>query len=632
MIPYLQAESLSKRWGEALLFDNLSFTIGKDQKVALIAKNGAGKSTLLDILAGLDIADEGIVTLTNDVTIGYLKQEPDLDENLTIIEQVLVANGAIADAISSYEKAIESEDADLMESAMTQMNAVDGWDVERRFKQLLTELKITYFDRTIGTLSGGQRKRVALALVLISEPDIVILDEPTNHLDLDMIEWLERYLERTKSTLFMVTHDRYFLDRVCNVILELDDNTIYRYNGNYSYYIEKREERIAQAAASVDKAKNLYKTELEWLRRMPKARGGKSKYRIEAAADLKRRATNRRVDKSISLDFKASRLGNKIIELQGISKSFDDLTILKDFSYSFSRFEKIGIVGENGSGKSTFLNVLTGAIAADSGIIDVGTTVKFGYYHQQGIKFDPEANVIDIIKEIGENIDLGDGRVWSASQFLLHFLFTPEMQFTRVAKLSGGERRRLYLCTVLMHNPNFLILDEPTNDLDIVTLNVLEEYLTSFNGCVIIVSHDRYFMDKIVDHMFVFSGGGEIKDFPGNYTIYRDWVDDQKREEQKRLQADRLIEDKRREAEEVKVTVSEPVSRPTKMSYKEKREFEQIESDMPRLEEERDKLEVVMNSTESSVDEIVEASQRHSKILEELEEREMRWLELSELT
>jgi ATP-binding cassette subfamily F protein uup len=505
-----------------------------------------------------------------------------------------------------------------LDSAIERMNVLNAWDFELRIKQILTQLKITDVNQQIKFLSGGQKKRVALAHILIDEPDFLILDEPTNHLDLEMIEWLEKYLEKAKGTLFMVTHDRYFLDRVCNEILELEDNTIYKYKGNYSYYVEKREERIQSMNAEIDRARNLFRTELEWLRKMPKARTHKSKYRTEAAYELQEKASKRRNEDEVELTVQGKRLGSKILNVKNLSKAFGDLVILDKFSYNFARLEKIGIIGKNGSGKTTVLNMLTGALQADSGTIDVGETISFGYYQQDGIAFKSGDRVIDVIKEIAEVVDMGNGNRMTASQFLNYFLFPPESQFNFVEKLSGGEKRRLYLCTILMRNPNFLILDEPTNDLDIMTLNVLEDYLRNFQGCAIVVSHDRFFMDKIVDHLFVFEGEGLIKDFPGNYSDYRDWVDAKEKEQ-------RVPEKKE------KVAKPKPVKEGArKLSFNEKRELEQLEKDIASLEEEKRVIETAMNSGDCPSEELVVKSQRHGEIRDLLDDKELRWLELSE--
>lgn len=621
MIPYLQAESISKRYGEQMLFEGISFTIFKDQKVALIAKNGAGKTTLMDIIAGIDTPDEGQVTVTNDIKIGYLKQDPELNDNLTVLQEALRSENPALDVIAQFEAAVNHNDQKAIESLTIKMEELGAWDFDVRVKQVLSQLKITDFDQPVRELSGGQRKRLALANVLVNEPDLLLLDEPTNHLDLDMIEWLEAYLEKTNCTLFMVTHDRYFLDRVCNEIIEIDQNQTYDYRGNYSYYLQKRQERIEQEQASTEKARNLLRTEQEWMRRMPKARSHKAKYRIDQFHELKDKASQRRQEDNLELNMASSRLGKKILELEHISKGYGDLKLITDFSYKFSRFEKVGIVGKNGTGKSTFLNVITKAITPDSGTIDWGQTIQIGYYRQEGIDFKSDEKVIDIVKNIAEVIVFEDGQRMTASQLLTRFLFPPEVQYNFVEKLSGGERRRLYLCTILMQNPNFLILDEPTNDLDIMTLNVLEDYLAAFGGCVVIVSHDRYFMDKIVDHLFVFDGNGTIRDFPGNYTIYRNQVEEEEEQKKKQQQA----------INQAKPAPEKPKKKsPLKMSFNEKREFEQLEKDIAQLEEEKSQLEEALNSGELTPDELTEKSKRFGVLTDELDEKEMRWLELSE--
>jgi len=618
MISYLQVENLSKYWGESPLFDGISFSVSEGQKVAMIAKNGAGKSTLMDIIAGLETPDSGKSTLSNDISIGYLRQNPDLNPEDTVLEAAFNSSGELMQAVKNYENALESHDPNLLDSATERMNVLNAWDFELRIKQILTQLKITDVNQQIKFLSGGQKKRVALAHILIDEPDFLILDEPTNHLDLEMIEWLEKYLEKAKGTLFMVTHDRYFLDRVCNEIIELEDNTIYKYKGNYSYYVEKREERINSMNAEIDRAKNLFRTELEWLRKMPQARSHKSKYRTEAAYVLQEKASKRRVDDEVELTVQGKRLGSKILNVKSLCKAFGDLVILDKFSYNFARLEKIGIIGKNGSGKTTVLNMLTGALQPDSGTIDVGETISFGYYRQDGISFNPGDRVIDVIKEIAEVVDMGNGNRMTASQFLNYFLFPPETQFNFVEKLSGGEKRRLYLCTILMRNPNFLILDEPTNDLDIMTLNVLEDYLRNFQGCAIVVSHDRFFMDKIVDHMFVFEGEGLIKDFPGNYSDYRDWVEAKEKEQ-------------RTPEKKEKVAKPKPVKEGArKLSFNDKRELTQLEIEIASLEAEKVVIETEMNSGDCSAEELVIKSQRHGEIRDLLDEKEMRWLELSD--
>ncbi len=620
MIPYLQVEGLSRYWGEVSLFEDLNLTIAQGQKVAIIARNGAGKTTLLNTIMGIDLPDSGRVIFYNDISIGYLSQTPKLHPDFNVIEEVYYSTSDVVNAVREYEAAILNPEKIDLQKATENMDRYNAWDFDVKIKQILSQLKINNFDQKVGTLSGGQQKRVALANVLINEPDFVILDEPTNHLDLDMIEWLEEYLLKTKSTLFMVTHDRYFLDRVCNEILELDNRTLSRYKGNYSYFLEKRQERQDQIQAEVEKAKNLLRKELEWMRRMPQARGTKAKYRIDAFYELKARASVNLSDEDLALNIKASRLGNKVINIENLSKSFDDLILVKNFTYKFARFEKVGIIGDNGTGKSTFLNMITGAMKPDSGTVDIGETVKFGYYRQDGIQFSPSDKVIDVIQDIAEYIDLGKGNQWNASQLLTHFLFPYEAQHGKVEKLSGGEKRRLYLCTILMQNPNFLILDEPTNDLDIMTLNVLEDYLLNFNGCVIIVSHDRYFMDKIVDHLFVFEGNGAIKNFPGNYSIYRDYKDENDRNDRQAV----LQEKKEVVVEKSKVKAT------NKLTYNEKRELDQLELELPNLEKEKADLENQMSSGEINHEEILRISKQYNELKEKLELKELRWLELSE--
>ncbi len=618
MIPYLQLDNLSKSWGDLPLFEGISLTINQGEKVALIAKNGAGKTTLMNILSGDEVSDSGKVLFSQDIRIGYLRQMPELNPDETILEAAFSSSGETITAVREYESALESNDSKAIDRAMDKLNTLNCWDFELKIKQILTELNIHDLNQPIRELSGGQKKRVALAHVLIDEPDFLILDEPTNHLDLEMIEWLERTLEKAKCTLLMVTHDRYFLDRVCNEIVELDDKSLFRYKGNYSYYVEKRHERIQNLNSEIESARNLFRTELDWLRRMPKARTHKSKYRTENAYILKEKASKRIDDSRMELAINSQRLGQKIINLDHLSKSFGDVKILKDFSYKFARYEKIGIVGKNGSGKSSFLNLLTGVYQADSGKMEVGETVRFGYFRQDGIQFSPDDRVIDIIKEIAEVVEMGDGSKLSASQFLTYFLFPPETQYSFVSKLSGGEKRRLYLCTILMHNPNFLILDEPTNDLDIMTLNVLEDYLKSFSGCTIVVSHDRFFMDKIVDHLFVFDGDGIIKDFPGNYSDYRDWAEDRAKAEQNASKTERPVKEK-------------PATEKKKLSFKEKKELEDLETEIGLLEKEKKILESELNSGELAVEELHKKSIRHGEITDSLETKEIRWLELSEL-
>ena len=590
-IPYLDIQNLSKSFGTQTLFHNISFSISEGQRVGLIAKNGTGKSTLLSILTGKESQDEGNIIFKRDLTVGFLEQSPHFNPDDTVLEACFNHNG-------NEEKILKA-------------------------KQILTQLKITDLAQPIKELSGGQQKRVALANVLITNPDLLILDEPTNHLDLDMIIWLEGFLSRGNKTLLMVTHDRYFLDRVCNSMIELDNSMIFTYKGNYAYFLDKRQERINNAKAEIQHANNLYRRELEWMRRQPQARGHKARYREEAFYELEKIAKQRIEERQIRLKSKNVYIGSKIFECQYVSKAWSpEKIILKDFYYNFSRFEKMGIVGDNGTGKSTFIKMLLGEVAPDSGKFDIGETVKFGYFSQEGLKFNEQQKVIDIIKDIAEYIDLGGGKHMTASQFLQHFMFTPEQQHNYVYKLSGGEKRKLYLCTVLMHNPNFLVLDEPTNDLDIQTLQVLEEYLQDFPGCVIIISHDRYFMDKIIDHLLVFEGQGRIKDFPGNYTQYREWASLQPQE--KASTASNSKEDN-----DPKKSYRNDTKR--KLSYKEKREFEQLEEEIIQLEEEQKALEDALSGSDLSVEEITEKSKRLASLKNELDEKSFRWLELSEL-
>ena len=589
--PYLDIQNLTKTFGAQLLFNKISFSIAEGQKVGLIAQNGKGKSTLLSIIAGKEGYDDGKIVFRKDLKVGYLEQQPHFNPDESVLDACFNHQG----------------EADKVLKA----------------KQVLTQLKIRDLNQPMSKLSGGQQKRVALANVLITEPDLLILDEPTNHLDLEMIEWLEGYLSRGNKTLLMVTHDRFFLDRVCNVIIELDNYALYTYRGNYAYYLEKRQERIDNARAEVARANNLYRTELEWMRRMPQARGHKAKYREDAFYELEKIAKRRIEERQIRLKASKVYIGSKIFECQYVSKQFDnDVVILKDFYYNFSRFEKMGIVGNNGTGKSTFIKLLLGLESVDSGRFDIGDTVKFGYFSQEGLKFNEEQKVIDVIKDIAEYIDLGGGRHLSASQFLQYFLFSPEQQYNYVYKLSGGEKRKLYLCTILMKNPNFLVLDEPTNDLDIQTLQVLEEDLQDFPGCVIIVSHDRYFMDKVVDHLLVFKGQGVIKDFPGNYTQFREWQNLQLKEE--------ANVPKNKTTKATPKRSSQRDSQKKRLSYNEKREFEQLEKDIARLENEQKQIEEELCSGKLSVEELTEKSKRLPVLKEELDEKSMRWLELSE--
>ena len=592
-IPYLDVQSLTKSFGAQVLFKDISFSIAEGQHVGLVAQNGTGKSTLLSILTGKEGYDSGSIIYRNDLRIGMLEQSPHFDPEESVLDACFNHEG-------NPERLLKA-------------------------KQILTMLKLYDLDQPMGQLSGGQQKRVALANVLILEPDFLILDEPTNHLDLEMIDWLEGYLSRGNKTIFMVTHDRYFLDNVCNTILELDNNTIYTYRGNYSYYLEKRQERIDNTRVEIARANNLYRTELEWMRRMPQARGHKARYREEAFYELEAKAKQRIEERQVRLKSSSVYIGSKIFECQYVSKRFDDKTILNDFYYNFSRFEKMGIVGNNGTGKSTFIKMLLGEVAPDSGKFDIGETVRFGYFSQEGLKFRDDQKVIDIITDIAEYIDLGGGKHMTASQFLNHFLFSPEQQHNYVYKLSGGEKRKLYLCTVLMKNPNFLVLDEPTNDLDIQTLQILEEYLQDFPGCVIVVSHDRYFMDKVVDHLLVFKGEAEIQDFPGNYTQYRDFQKMKSKEEE--LQ--KPTKSNSTTTNEAKKDYRNNLKR--KMSFKEKREYEQLSDKIAQLEEEKQQLEEELCSGNLSVDELTEKSKRLPILKEELDELELRWLELSEL-
>ena len=588
--PYLDVQNLTKSFGALVLFQDISFSIAEGQKVGLIAKNGTGKSTLLSVLAGKEGYDAGEIIFRRDLKVGILEQSPVFDPEETVLDACFNHQG---------------EDEKVLKA-----------------KQVLTQLKIRDLQQPMGQLSGGQQKRVALANVLLTEPDLLILDEPTNHLDLEMIEWLEGYLGRGNKTLLMVTHDRFFLDRVCSVIMELDDQTIYTYRGNYSYYLEKRQERIDNRRAEIARANNLYRTELEWMRRMPQARGHKARYREEAFYDLERIAKQRIEERQIRLKASNVYIGSKIFECQYISKQYDDVVIMKDFYYNFSRFEKMGIVGNNGTGKSTFLKMLLGQVQPDEGRFDIGDTVRFGYFSQEGLQFDEQQKVIDVVRDIADYIDMGGGKHFSASQFLQYFLFTPEQQHNYVYKLSGGEKRKLYLCTVLMKNPNFLVLDEPTNDLDIVTLQILEEYLQDFPGCVIVVSHDRYFMDKVVDHLLVFKGDGIIQDFPGNYSQYRQWS---------QLQPNEPKDPKEQKTDKNVKPVSNNPTQKRKFSFKEKWEFEKLEKEIALLEEEQKQLEEALCSGTLSVEELTEKSKRLPQLKEELDEKSMRWLELSEI-
>jgi len=630
MISYLQVENLTKSFGDNILFENISFGISDNQRVALIAKNGTGKTTLLNILAGNEDYQGGTISFRRDLRIGYLDQNPDFPKELSVIDACLRTDNEAVRTIAAYEHCMISEDQEGLDEILSQMDLHKAWDYETRIKQILGKLKITNFDQLIGELSGGQLKRVALANVLIAEPDLLILDEPTNHLDLEMVEWLEDFLKRSTMSLLMVTHDRYFLDRVCTNIMEIDHQGLFQYSGNYSYYLEKRQERIENWNAESERTVNLYKKELEWMRRQPQARAHKAKSRQESFYEIEERAKQRRNNDNVQLDVKASYLGSKIFEAKYVTKAYGDLKILDNFYYNFARYEKMGIVGKNGTGKSTFLKMLLGEVKPDSGSFDVGETVVFGYYSQDGLAFDEQMKVIDVVQDIAEEVNLGNGKKMSASQFLQHFLFTPETQYNYVYKLSGGERRRLHLCTVLMRNPNFLVLDEPTNDLDIVTLNVLEEYLQSFKGCVIVVSHDRYFMDKVVDHLLVFKGNAELKDFPGNYTDYREWnelMEEQEKEEKKKQDS----KTKSQNNSQKSVVGSQKSEEKRKLSFKEKQEFEALEKEIPQLEAEKADIEKQLASGALSSDEIIKASQRFGELGDIIDEKTMRWLELSEI-
>lgn len=592
-IPYLDVQNLTKSFGAQVLFKDISFSIAEGQHIGLVAQNGTGKSTLLSILTGKEGYDSGSIIYRNDLRVGMLEQSPHFDPEESVLDACFNHEG-------NPERLLKA-------------------------KQILTMLKLYDLDQPMGQLSGGQQKRVPLANVLILEPDFLILDEPTNHLDLEMIEWLEGYLSRGNKTIFMVTHDRYFLDNVCNTILELDNNTIYTYRGNYSYYLEKRQERIDNTRAEIARANNLYRTELEWMRRMPQARGHKARYREEAFYELEAKAKQRIEERQVRLKSSSVYIGSKIFECQYVSKRFDEKVILNEFYYNFSRFEKMGIVGNNGTGKSTFVKMLLGDVTPDSGKFDIGETVRFGYFSQEGLKFREDQKVIDIITDIADYIDLGGGKHMTASQFLNYFLFSPEQQHNYVYKLSGGEKRKLYLCTVLMKNPNFLVLDEPTNDLDIQTLQILEEYLQDFPGCVIVVSHDRYFMDKVVDHLLVFKGDGEIQDFPGNYTQYRDYQKMKSKEEEQQKPA----KSSNTSGNDAKKDYRNNQKR--KLSFKEKREYEELTDKIAQLEEEKQQLEEELCSGNLSVDELTEKSKRLPILKEELDELELRWLELAEL-
>ncbi len=621
MASFLQVENLTKSFGDLTLFEGLKFSVEENQRVALVARNGAGKSTLLNIISGKDSAEAGAIVFRNGITVGYLDQDPEYNSDLTVYQAAFASSSEMVEVVRNYELAVRGKgDYDLGE-LIEKMDHMKAWDYEVRVKQILTRFKVDFLDKKMGELSGGQRKRVALANVLINEPDFLILDEPTNHLDLEMVEWLEGYLSSSSITLLMVTHDRYFLDRVCTDIIEIDAKTCFQYKGNYTYFLEKRQQRTEAHAASVEKAVNLLRREQDWMNRQPQARGTKAKYRIDAFYDLKDKANSGRREDSVDISSASSRLGGKIISMEGVSKKFGSQIILNDLDYIFSRGEKVGIVGDNGAGKTTFLQIATGEMQADSGKIEVGETVVFGYYRQDGLQFDETKKVIDIARDIAEVVKVGKDKTLTVSQFLTLFLFPPDSQQSFVSKLSGGEKRRLYLLTILMKSPNFLVLDEPTNDLDILTLNVLEDYLRDFAGCLLVVSHDRYFMDKVVDHIFIFEGNGVIKDFVGSYSELRDFKMEQEKQEKK----------ERRDTKTT-VDVKKPkVDRPRKLTFKEKKELEALEQELDDLSMEKATLETELSSGTLSSTLLVDKSTRVGDILSIVEEKEMRWLELNEI-
>lgn len=627
MSPLLDVQHLTKSIGDLLLFEDISFSVAEGQHVGLIARNGAGKSTLMNIITGREDYDSGEVVYRRDIRVGYLEQTPSFDPAATALEVCLARKEKRFGLVAQYERCLSQPGTPGLDLLIAEMERLDAWNLEQEVKRVLTKLDIKDYDRPVSQLSGGQMKRVALANVLLSQPDLFILDEPTNHLDLEMIEWLEGELRHNRKGLLMVTHDRYFLDRVCSVILELDGQQLYTYRGNYEYYLEKRQERLDNQSAAWAKANNLYRKELDWMRRMPCARGTKARYRKDAFYELQDQVKKRIAERSMRLETKGNYIGSKIFEAQYVSKAFDGQNgekkvILKDFNYTFARYEKLGIVGGNGTGKSTFIKLLLGLLKPDSGRFVVGETVRFGYYSQEGMAFDRDMKVIDAVRRIAETVDLGGGRRLTAMQFLNHFLFTPARQQDYIYKLSGGERRRLYLCIVLMQNPNFLVLDEPTNDLDISTLQVLEEYLADFKGCVLIVSHDRYFMDRIVDHLLVFKGEGVIDDFPGNYSQYREWESVREREQEAPVKAAKAVAKNERRAQQDK---------PRKLTFKEKNELAALEKEIEAMEQEQKQLEAEMSSGQLSGEAIVEKSRRFAQLTEELDGKSMRWLELSEL-
>jgi len=629
MASILQAKNISKSYGTKVLFDNLDFNINEGDKIALIAPNGSGKSSLLKVLSGKDSSDNGgIVNIMKDVKVAYLEQEPGFDPDRTVFEEVFAASDILSSTVAEYESAIVSGDEKRIEAAIHQMDAQDAWQYELKVKQILTQLDIHSLDQSMGELSGGQKKRVAIAGIMIHEADFIILDEPTNHLDLIVIEFLEEYLKRTQATILMVTHDRYFLDRVCNHIIELENGKLYTYKGNYSYYLEKREERIENFNSETERARNLFRGELDWMRRMPQARATKAKYRINAFYDLKERAGQVIKDKNIKIDVGSSRLGTKIINCKGVTHFYDDFCTIDDFTYNFAKGEKIGLVGPNGVGKSTFLEVMTGSVLPVSGEIDRGETLVFGFYRQTGLQYEPEDTVIDVVRKIAEVVTLADGNTMPVTQFLSRFLFPHPTHNTKVDRLSGGERRRLYLVTVLMKNPNFLILDEPTNDLDIMSLNVLEEYLLNFQGCLLIVSHDRYFLDKLADHIFVFEGKGLIKDYVGKYTEYREQVKEAEREAELSAKEAKVLA-REKSAESADSAVSEDKFQKKKLSFKEQKEQEKLENDIESLEKEKSSLEAALSSGMLSSEELTKSSVRIAEVIAHIDSKSDRWLELN---
>lgn len=637
---YLSVESVSKSYGSKVLFDKISFGLNQGQRMALIAKNGAGKSTLLKIITGKEISDGGTVTFRKDITVTYLDQNPALDENSTVIEAIYKTDNPKLNAVRNYETALlafeeeyNDKTSDQLELCSAEVDKLGAWDIEAKVHEILQRLKIAFLDKQIGTLSGGQKKRVALAKVLIDEPHLLILDEPTNHLDVEMIEWLENYLVSKDLTLLLVTHDRYFLDSVCTEIVEIDAGKLFHYRGNFQYFVEKKAERETMENSEIDKAKNLYKRELEWVRKMPRARGTKAKYRVDSFYEVKDKAFSKQTEEKLVLGVKMSRIGGKILEFNKIKKAFNETKIVNDFSYIFKKGEKIGVIGKNGVGKSTFLNMIMGLETPDAGHISSGETIVFGYYSQEGLKLNEDKRVIDVVKDIAEFIPLADGSKLSASGLLTKFLFPPDVQYGFVSKLSGGERRRLYLMTILIKNPNFLILDEPTNDLDIVTLSVLEDFLTNFQGCLLVVTHDRYFMDKMVDHLFVFEGNGVVRDFPGNYTEYREKKESEEKIFNKEAKANLQQTSAKQDLAPIIIeenTNSKTLIQKKKLSYKEKLEFEELEKDISKLEAEKTKITEQLNSSADNHGDILTWTEQIGNIISKLDEKSLRWLELSE--